>query len=203
MANIKDRFTKWKEKRSTWQKIGDILFWLLIILFLIPGPRKAILTTLNRAVLYVKAPRMLKEEDQGQLTDPDYFWTLAWDQDEPFYFSIARNQVIFLNFWATWCPPCVAEMHEIQSLYERWGEKVAFMLVTNENPDVVKPFMEKHNYLMPVFYLTGTAPPEALSFKALPTTFIISKNGKVVCRKTGAANWDSMATDKIFEELLK
>lgn len=113
------------------------------------------------------------------------------------------GKIVMLNFWATWCPPCVAEMHEIQSLYERWGEKVAFMLVTNEKPDVVKPFMEKHNYLMPVFYLTGTAPPEALSFKALPTTFIISKNGKVVCRKTGAANWDSMATDKIFEELLK
>jgi len=203
MANIKDRFTKWKEKRPTLQKIGDIVFWLLIILFLVPGPRKAILTTLNRAVLYVKAPRMMKEEDQGQLSDLDYYWTLAWDQNEPFYFSVAKDQVIFLNFWATWCPPCVAEMHEIQALYERWGEKVAFMLVTNEKPDVVKAFMEKHNYLMPVFYLAGTPPPEALRFKALPTTFIISKDGKVVSRKTGASNWDSRATDKIFEELLK
>ena len=203
MANIKDRFTKWKEKRSTLQKIGDILFWLLIILFLIPGPRKAILTSLNRVVLHVKAPRMLKEENQGQLSDMDYNWTLAWDQNEPFYFSAARDQVVFLNFWATWCLPCVAEMPEIQSLYERWGDKVFFMAVTNEKPDVVKAFLKKHNYVMPVFYLAGTPPPESLGFKAFPTTFIISKDGKVVCRKTGASNWDSRATDKIFEELLK
>ena len=93
MANIKDRFNRWKEKRSTWQKAGDILFWLLIILFLIPGPRKAILTSLNRVVLHVKAPRMLKEENQGQLSDMDYNWTLAWDQNEPFYFKIGRAHV--------------------------------------------------------------------------------------------------------------
>ena len=203
MANIKDRFNRWKEKRSTWQKAGDILFWLLIILFLIPGPRKAILTTLNRAVLHVKAPRMMKEEDQRQLTDMDYNWTLAWDQDEPFYFSKAQDEVVFLNFWATWCPPCVAELPEIQSLYDRWGDEVYFMLVTNENPDVVKAFMEKNDYQMPVFYMAGFPPPDALSFRAFPTSFIISRDGHVVVRKTGAVNWDSRATDKIFEELLK
>jgi hypothetical protein len=94
-------------------------------------------------------------------------------------------------------------MSEIQSLYEKWGQKVYFMLVTNEKPDVVKPFMEKNGYLMPVFYLSVTPPPKALSFSSLPTTFIISREGKVVTRKTGAANWDSRATEKIFEELLK
>lgn len=203
MATIKERFTKWKEKRSTWQKAGDILFWILIILFLVPGPRKAILTTLNRAVLHVKSPRAMNLEKQEQLSDLDYNWVLAWDQNEPFYFSSMREQVVFLNFWATWCPPCIAEMSEIQALYEKWGDKVAFMLVTSEKPEVVKAFMEKNEYQMPVFYLAGTQPPEALSFRAFPTTFIISKDGHVVTRKTGAANWDSRATEKIFEELLK
>lgn len=203
MATIRERFTKWKEKRSTWQKAGDILFWILIILFLVPGPRKAVLTTLNRAILHVKSPKAMNVEKQEQLSDLDYSWVLAWDQNEPFYFSNMREQVVFLNFWATWCPPCIAEMSEIQALYEKWGDKVAFLLVTSEKPEVVKAFLEKNEYLLPVFYMGTPQLPEILQHRALPTTLIISKDGHVVTRKTGATNWNSRATDKIFEELLK
>jgi len=202
MASIKERFTKWKEKRSIWQKAGDIVFWGLIILFLIPGPRKAIITTLNRATLHAKAPRMIDEDKQERLSDMDYNWTLAWAENEPFYFTSFRNEVIFINYWATWCPPCVAEMSEIYELYKKFGHRVAFMLITDEKPDVVNAFMEKNQYQMPVFYLAGIKPPKALEFSAYPTTFIISKDGHVVTKKTGAANWDSKATHKIFEELL-
>jgi len=203
MAKLKERFMKWKENRSLWQKAGDILFWVLIILLLIPGPRKAILTTLNRVVLNAKSPRMMNEEKQERLTGLDYNWVLARAENEPFYFSKVRDEVVFVNFWATWCPPCVAEMPEIQSLYRKWGEKVVFMLVTNEEPAIVNAFMEKNNYKMPVFFWDGVQPPGALSFRGYPTTFIISKDGRVVSRKTGAANWDSKATERIFEELLK
>ena len=202
MATLKDRIAKWKENRSVWQKAGDILFWVLIILFLIPGPRKAILTTLNRAVLHVKAPRVMNEEKQETLTDMDYNWILAWGKNEPYYFSNLRFKVIFVNFWATWCPPCVAEMPEIQALYRKYGDRVAFILATNDSPEAVEAFMEKNKYQMPVLYLTEN-PPGPLSFSAYPTTFIISKDGRVVSKKTGAANWDSRATEKILDELLK
>ncbi|RLD50321.1 MAG: TlpA family protein disulfide reductase [Bacteroidetes bacterium] len=202
MASLKERFTKWKEKRSIWQKAGDILFWVLIILFLIPGPRKAIMTTMNRATLLVKAPRMIDEDKQKVLTDMDYNWTLAWAENEPFYFTNFREEVVFINFWATWCPPCVAEMSEIEELYKKYGHRVAFMLVTSEKPEVVNAFMEKNQYQIPVFYMAGIQAPEALSFNGYPTTFIISRDGHVVTKKTGAANWNSKATRKIFEELL-
>lgn len=202
MPTLKERFTKWKKNRSIWQKAGDILFWVLIILFLIPGPRKAILTNLNRVVLTVKAPKIIDEEKQELLSDLDYNWTLAWAENEPFYFTEFRNEVVFINFWATWCPPCVAEMDEIQELYKKYGSRVAFMLVTSEKPEVVNAFMDKNQYKMPVFYLASNPPPP-LSFSAFPTTFIISKDGRVVVKKTGSANWDSKATGKIFEELLR
>jgi len=202
MATLKERFVNWKEKKSIWQKAGDILFWILIILFLIPGPRKVLLTTFNRTALHVKSPRMIAEEKQEQLSDLDFNWLLAWGQDEPFYFSNVRDQVIFLNFWATWCPPCVAEMPEIEKLYEQYGDKVAFVLVSNEKPEVVQAFLDKHEYVLPVFYM-GTNPPEILNHRGLPTTFIISKDGHVVSKKTGAANWDSRATRKILDKLIK
>ena len=202
MPSFKERFTNWKDKRSIWQKAGDILFWLLIILFLIPGPRKAILTTVNRAVLHIKAPRVLNEDKQERLSDLDYNWILAWGQNEPYYFSNLRDKVVIVNFWATWCPPCVAEMPELQSLYQKYGDRVAFVMVTNEKQEVVEAFMEKNQYLMPVFYL-ATNPPEIFAFRGYPTTFIISREGRIVSKKTGAANWDSKATAKILDELLK
>lgn len=202
MPSLKERFNNWKKKRSIWQKAGDILFWVLILLFLIPGPRKTIITTLNRAVLHIKAPRVISEEKQEKLSDLDYNWVLAWGQNEPYYFSNLRDKVIIVNFWATWCGPCVAEMPELQSLYKKYGDRVAFVLVTNETQEEVEAFMEKNQYLMPVFYL-ATAPPQVLSFRSYPTTFIISKDGRVVSKKTGVANWDSKATHKILDELLK
>ena len=202
MPSFKERFTNWKDKRSIWQKAGDILFWLLIILFLIPGPRKAILTTVNRAVLHIKAPRVLNEDKQERLSDLDYNWILAWGKNEPYYFSNLRDKVVIVNFWATWCPPCVAEMPELQSLYQKYGDRVAFVMVTNEKQEVVEAFMEKNQYLMPVFYL-ATNPPEIFAFRGYPTTFIISREGRIVSKKTGAANWDSKATAKILDELLK
>jgi len=202
MVTLKERITKWKEKRSPWQKAGDIIFWILIILFLIPGPRKAIVTNLNRAVLHVKAPRIMIDDKQGQLTDLDYNWTLAWNKNEPYYFSNLRFKVVIVNFWATWCPPCVAEMPEFQSLYRKYGDKVAFLMVTNDKPEAVEAFIKKNHYQFPVLYLAEN-PPAPLSYSALPTTFIISKEGRVVTKKTGAANWDSRATEKILDELLK
>ena len=202
MPSLKERFTNWKDKRSIWQKAGDILFWLLIIMFLIPGPRKALLTTLNRAVLHIKAPRLINEDKQARLSDLDYNWILAWGKNEPYYFSNLRDKVVIVNFWATWCPPCVAEMPELQSLYQKYGDRVAFVLVTNEKQEVVEAFMEKNKYLMPVFYL-ATDPPEVFAFRGYPTTFIVSRDGRIVSKKTGAANWDSGATAKILDELLK
>ena len=201
MPTLKERFNKWKN-RSVLQKAGDILFWMLIIFFLIPGPRKTILTVVNRAVLHIKTPRVISEEKQEQLSFLDYNWLLAWGQDEPYYFSNLREKVIFVNFWATWCPPCVAEMPELQSLYMKYGDRVAFVLVTGEKQEVVEAFMEKNQYLMPVFYM-ATEPPEKLAFNAYPTTFIIGKDGRIVSRKTGAVNWDSKATHMILDELLK
>ena len=202
MPSLKERFNNWKEKRSVWQKAGDILFWVLILLFLIPGPRKTIMTTVNRAVLHIKAPRVISEEKQERLSDLDYNWVLAWGQNEPYYFSNLRDKVIIVNFWATWCPPCVAEMPELQSLYKKYGDRVAFVLVSEDTQEVTEAFMEKNKYLMPVFYL-ASPPPEVLAFRGYPTTFIISRDGRIVSKKTGVANWDSKVTHRILDELLK
>lgn len=193
MATVKERFLKWKESRNRWQKAGDVAFWILLVILIIPGPRKAISITVNRVALNIKSPGMMAADKQVQLSETDYNWTPL---------ASLKDRVVFLNFWATWCPPCVAELPEIQKAYEKHGESVAFLLVTSQEPSVVEAFMEKHGYDLPVVY-TEYAAPKVFTHRAIPTTYIISPEGKIVVKKSGAVNWDSKSTDRIFKQLLR
>jgi thiol-disulfide isomerase/thioredoxin len=202
MATVKAKFDKWKESRSGWQKAGDIFFWLLLILLIIPGPRKVISTSVNRVFLILKNPSMEKETNQLELGEGDYLWSLNRGDGETLQFTNLKGKVVFLNFWATWCPPCVAELPEIQRAYEKHGQDVAFLLVTDQETGVVEAFMEKHGYELPVYYLSSGL-PEVFNHRSIPTTYILSKDGRIVSRKTGAVNWDSKATDQMFERLIR
>ena len=201
MTSIKERFNKWKNTRKGWQKAGDILFWVFLILLIIPGPRKIISTTINRISLHLRNPSIEKMEKQQQLSEADYGWFVIDNDGKKISLSNFRDEVVFLNFWATWCPPCIAELPEIEKLYNKFDDRVNFLLVTNEDPVKVNNFLESRGYNLPVYY-SAVAPPEVFSGRALPTTYIISAEGRIVVRKTGAANWDSRATTKIFRELM-
>ena len=74
--------------------------------------------------------------------------------------------------------------------------------MANQEPVVVNAFMEKHGYDLPVLY-PATAPPEVFASQSIPTTYIISPEGRIVVKKTGAVNWDSRGTDRIFEQLIR
>ena len=202
MATLKERLDKWKETRSFWKKAGDVTFWILLVLLIIPGPRKAIVTTVNRVVLQVKSPGIMSEAKQVHLSDTDFNWALHDRDGKPVSMQSLQGEVVFLNFWATWCPPCVAELPEIQRAWEKHGESVAFLLVTTQEPSVVEAFMEKHGYDLPVVY-TRTPPPAVFEHRSIPTTYIISKEGKIVVKKSGAINWDSRGTDRVFKQLVR
>lgn len=202
MASIKEKLRKWKETRTVLQKTGDVLFWVLLVLLVLPGPRKVIVTNVNRVMLHVKNPGLKSEDKQITLSEQDYNWIVLSGEAEPIKISDLRGQVVFLNFWATWCPPCVAELPEIQKAYEKHGQEVAFILVANQEPQVVEAFMEKHGYKLPVFY-PGSTIPQVFQSASIPTTYIISREEKIVTKKTGAVNWDSKATDRMFKELLR
>mgnify|MGYP006281003123 CR=1 FL=1 len=202
MATLKDRFVHWRKTRSGWKKAGDIFFWLLLVLLILPGPRKVISTTVNRIVLLVRNPSISGSGSQIKLTGEDYRWMLRDENGNIISLEQYRGQVVFLNFWATWCPPCVAELPEIEKAYEQYGDRVAFLLVTGQKPETVRTFLEKYGYELPVYYQTGGL-PEAFAHNSIPTTFILSGDDRIVLKKKGAANWDSGATSGMFEKLLR
>ncbi|SIR02076.1 TlpA family protein disulfide reductase [Pontibacter lucknowensis] len=116
-------------------------------------------------------------------------------------FESLKGKVIFLNIWATWCPPCIAEMPNIHSLYKKMDpNKVAFVMLSVDEGGMekVKKFVDKKKYTFPVYMPASQFPQEFYS-TAIPTTFIISPEGKIVAKQEGMAEYD---TEEVREFLL-
>ncbi len=114
-----------------------------------------------------------------------------------------RGKVVFINFWATWCPPCIAEMPSIQKLYDRFSAdtSVVFLMVDmDKNFGRSGRFFEKHSYNLPLAIPATTVP--ALLFEgSLPTTVVINKTGHVVFKETGASDYGSERFMKFIQQL--
>lgn len=131
----------------------------------------------------------------------DYNWNLTQLNEEDANFSQSEGKIIIVNFWATWCPPCVAEMPSFQKLYDTYGSQVDFYFVTSEKPEKVEKFMQKNKYTLPIFFQTAEAPKQ-LESSVLPTTYLISKSGEIIIDEEGAADWNSDKMRALLDKLL-
>lgn len=177
--------------------MGDGIFYLLILLLLIPGPRQWIATSVKRMTLFSPG---LKLEEQAPLI-VDWDWPLRDLSDKTINFQDYQGSVLFVNTWATWCPPCRAEMPSIERLYQKMGKQVGFLLVSQEDISSLQAFVQQHGYEMPV-YSSAYAPPALLQSNRIPATFIIDKNGRVIYKHLSAARWDSDKVEQLLTGLL-
>ena len=187
-----------KEKGFLKRHGSNILLVVFIILMIIPQTRTPIQIAVNR--IFAFSPSEISEEKRQVLTD--YDWQLIELEGGITNFSEGRDKVVVLNFWATWCPPCVAEMPSFQKLYDDYGDRVEFYFVSQEEQEPLKKFLLKRNYDLPV-YRSLTLIPEQLVSNSLPTTFVISRSGEMVVHKTGAADWNTKEFRKLLQELLE
>lgn len=130
-----------------------------------------------------------------------YQWKLTDLENRSFDFEDQRGRIVLVNFWATWCPPCVAEMPSMQDLYNDYGDKVTFMFVTSDDRQKVLNFLKRKNLDLPVYY-PASETPKTLKSKLLPTTYIIDREGKIAVAETGAADWNSSETRELIDGLL-
>lgn len=116
-----------------------------------------------------------------------------------------KGKVVFINFWATWCPPCIAEMPSINNLYKRYKDKskITFIMVdVDANFQKSKSFMDKNNYDLPLYIPASQIPSNFLS-GAIPTTVILNKSGKMVGRIEGSREYDSQEVYDALDSLIK
>jgi thiol-disulfide isomerase/thioredoxin len=104
-----------------------------------------------------------------------------------------RGKVVFINFWASWCPPCRAEMPSLENLYPKLNDNSNFVfLFINEDDDRSKglKFLETNHFTIPFYQASGDVPAEIFS-GSLPTTIVLDKKGKVVLKHSGMASYDT------------
>jgi len=102
--------------------------------------------------------------------------------------SDLRGKPVMLNFWATWCHPCVSEMPYIQEVYEQWSVKGLVVLAINMGgvSSEVKEFLESHNLSLPVLLDSKQKVAQRYNIRYVPTTFFIDESGIIQATKIGA-----------------
>ena len=117
-----------------------------------------------------------------------------------------RGKVVLLNFWATWCEPCLEEMPAMERLARTYQERdlvVLALSVDREGASVVGPFLKRHG----LTFLVGLDPQQAVAHLyrvwALPSTFVLDRTGARLFLAQGARDWDGPAARAFFDALLK
>ena len=114
--------------------------------------------------------------------------------------SDLKGKVVFINFWATWCPPCIAEMPSINKLSEKFKDKsnVVFLMVDMDaNMKKSQKFMQKNDYNLKVYVPASQISPDYFA-GALPTTLLFDKSGKLVFKHEGGADYSNTEFEKFL-----
>ena len=120
----------------------------------------------------------------------DYRWSFQSLDGTTHSLMDFDGRVLLVSHWATWCGPCNAELPALAHLYaEVKDHGVEVLCLTSERPEVVKSWLEQHPVDLPIYTYAGL-PPEDLKIRAWPTAYIVNKQGYVIHREEGAAQWD-------------
>ncbi len=124
--------------------------------------------------------------------DSLYFYDL--ESKENFYISKDSGNFTFINYWGTWCIPCVAEMPEFASLIARDEIKKSglnFIFASQEDEETIMKFEKSRNFGLPYFLDTAESRPAIINHSTVPTSYLIDKNKLLVYKFSGLRQWDS------------
>ena len=146
-------------------------------------------------------PQLISFEEQQVLKD--YNWKLIGITGKSFNLLVKTNNVIVIKYLSISDELNKAEMETFNSVYKDYKTKIDFIVVTNDDQLKVKKFLEKENYLFPVFYSLSEPPfkiePQNNIFKSI----VVSRKGRIVVDNSEAVNWDCDEIREILDGLTK
>lgn len=176
-----------------WGAIG-----LVVGLLYITGLHTPVIGTMQRAMLYTGLFNADTSEiattNGPMLSDEDFNFRLETPDGNRQTLEDFKGDVIFINVWASWCPPCIAEMPTIETLYDNVNgqDNIRFILLsTDQEADKATEFIQNREIDIPYYFPASALPPD-FSSEYLPTTYVISKEGQIVYKKEGIADYSSM-----------
>ncbi len=131
----------------------------------------------------------------------DFNLTLMDEDGNTLSLADFKGKAIFMNMWATWCPPCIAEMPNINNLYKEMGREVAFVMVSlDDDFETAKAFNSRKGFDLPIYTLQSHRPAMYQS-TTVPTTYVISADGQLMMTHKGMANYNTSKFKKFLEEI--
>jgi len=136
--------------------------------------------------------------------DPAPDFTLVDLAGKTWILSELKGQVVFINFWATWCPPCMKELPSMQKLYKTLpGDKFKMLAVLNNDKPAVANFVANQNgFTMPILDDSQRLTGSKYAITGLPETFIVDKQGIIREKVIGPAQWDSPGSVQMILNLI-
>jgi thiol-disulfide isomerase/thioredoxin len=193
--------------RKNW---GELLFFAAFALVMSTGLRQPVLSTLQRGLLATglwraTPPPSPKADLRAQFASERSYplsLPLVTLDGRPANLSQFRGKVVLVNLWASWCPPCLAEMPGLQALYQKVDtSKVAFVLISlDENQNKARALLKRKHYTMPVFF-PAAGLPAPFNSPSIPYTVILTPQGRVADRHSGMADYDTPEFKAALEKL--
>lgn len=182
----------WIKKR--WK---DLALILAIGLLFVPQIRQPLQVFVQG--IFAGSPDDLDKNQQQQLND--FQFALRDLNGVSTNLSKSEGRVVIINNWATWCAPCIAEMPSLQTLYNDYKDKVDFYFISYEKKNVLVQWLKEKSYDLPIFQPVGPTPGQ-LNSSSIPTTYVITKKGKIVIEEVGAHDWNSQEFRKKLNSML-
>ncbi|MFV0231495.1 TlpA family protein disulfide reductase [Empedobacter falsenii] len=175
---------------------------LALVLLFVPEAKAMMQQCLMKLGLF--DPKLEKVEKSSQPeTEANYIFEMVDVDGKTVNMEDLKGKVVFMNFWATWCPPCIAEMPSIQTLYDKVKEDKDIVILTVEvegKRDKAAKFMERKKLSLPVVYPNSSIPTEFFN-GSLPTTIILDKKGNIAHTTMGMADYSGQDIVDFLNEL--
>ncbi len=188
------------------RKLKEILEWSLILgvplTLYLTGWHTEVIGQAQRVILLTNlmAPDVTSRADAGGSADLSL--KLVSLDGQQVQLSQYSDKTLFVNFWATWCPPCVAEMPEIQALFSKTDpNRVAFFLISvDQDWDKARQYVQRKSFDFPVFRVDGSIPASFRS-QGIPSTFVIKPDGTIAMKRVGMASYDNQEFREFLDKL--
>lgn len=139
----------------------------------------------------------LKSEQDAKNLAPNF--TMLDKDGKTVELSSKKGKPIILNFWASWCPPCKAEMPDFEEAYKKYGNEVEFMMVNltdgyQETLQKAKEHVSSNGYTFPVYFDTESSGAYAYNISSVPATYVIDTEGNIVAHAIGMMTAEDLET---------
>ena len=143
-------------------------------------------------------------EKEDKLSAPDFTLKTLGNKKESL--KDLRGKYVFLNFWATWCGPCIDEMPSMEKLYQKFKNKKNFEMlavsIDKGGADTVRRFVTENKLTFTILLDSDSGVAAAYGVTGIPSTYLIDPHGYVINRAVGARDWGTKDSIEFFEKML-